>query len=215
MLFTAIPAFAKGEKSDKNVQVRLFVGKHSFDSSTVNTYTEAQNINKLDSSMFAGVELSKPIIGGVSVGLRGQWKWQRQNEKGDPPIAINRPYYIDLKQEQVIAITRIPIVAQAAVRFDVFGGAGLSSTTKFETRTASGLETYESVNTFMTMAGGSVSVGYGNMFLTVEAGQEFNNIKELKSTNGVPGSIASFDMTGTFVTAGLLFTGVPSWIKMK
>jgi hypothetical protein len=98
---------------------------------------------------------------------------------------------------------------------DVFGGAGTAKT-KMDIRTASGDGHYSrSADSLITAAGASVGIGFGNIYFMVEAGQEWNRITNLSKTGPTSSSLNEIDLSGTYANVGILFNGLPTWIRRK
>lgn len=209
--FVSVSTFAASKGSDKVMpQLRLFGGVGTMNPKDVTVYTDAQNIEKLDSAILYGVEADQPILGGISFGLRYQVEEESLGTKGAAYYTKRLGY----KQELIFAMLRIPMVAESIFRFDVFGGGGLA-TAKFDSPSGTLTNKFDG-STLGTMAGASVSVGFWDVFLTVEAGQEFIKYKDLKASDKDSTALfGSADMSGTFVTFGLLFNGMPKWAKGK
>lgn len=210
--FVSAPSFAasKGGNDKAKPQLRLFAGSLALNPKDVTVYTDAQNIEKFDSSLFYGLEVDHPVLGGISLGLRYQVEEESLGTKGSTTFTKR----MGTKQELIFAMLRIPVVAESFFRLDMFGGGGLA-TSSFETY--SGMTTNKfGGSTLGSMAGASVSIGFWDVFLTVEAGQEFVNYQEIKASD--KDSTAPFlkaDLSGSFVTVGLLFNGLPKWAKGK
>ena len=46
----------------------------------------------------------------------------------------------------------------------------------------------------------------------VEAGQEWNKLTDLKFEGTLANNVTEVDFSGPYISAGLIFSGIPSWI---
>lgn len=214
LLFAALTFPAAARDADKNFQLRFFAGNNGFQMDENNADLAALGIHPVNDTPFAGLEGVQTLFWNVALGARGKYAYTKSKEIADPPAVVDNPYYAAVQQSQALAVIRVAIVKAPFMHLDVVGGAGISKT-KFEIRSALGEWKYTKDNNFMTTAGVSVGFGWGGIFLYGEAGQEWNKITDPKVSGANAPDENEFDMSGAYYSVGILFRGVPSFIRKR
>ncbi|MDG0817572.1 hypothetical protein [Bdellovibrio svalbardensis] len=197
------------------VQGRLFAGSTSIDPKNVNETIEAQGLQKIDTAMQLGIEITYPLLKYLDVGLRYT---KRNAEKDEQPSNASTDYSAKIEQDAMLLVARVPIVKSDFVRLDVFGGVGGSNTT-FTLKSASQngeLTRKEAEGWFATpytAVGASVAFGYKQFYVVFEGGVETNKVDGFKRSGTVSSSLDTVDLSGSYFTVGLMFDGVPGSIK--
>ena len=62
-------------------------------------------------------------------------------------------------------------------------------------------------------AGLSVGIGYNNIYGFIEAGYEFNKVSAFERTGTVSNSIQEINLSGHYVTIGVMFDGIKASSK--
>jgi hypothetical protein len=194
--------------------LRLLVGNESISPSQLNTYAENQGLKTYNGIGLYGVEATKTLGSILELGVRGVWKYNKVKETASPSANPQNPYYSSIQQSEVELVARFDLLTTPIVRLDVFGGAGPANTS-VDVRTAAGEGNFSKTTSYMASAGGSVGIGWGNIYFTVEVGNEWNKVSDLTRKNFTPTSIDQIDLSGPYVLVGLTFNGLPNFIKPK
>lgn len=197
------------------VQARLFVGVTSVDPKNVNEVTEAQGLQKIDKSTQLGLEITYPVLSHLNVGVRYSKRIVSLDEN---PSNEATDYIQQVNQDALLLVARAPFVKSDTFLADAFVGVGGTNTT-FKVKTASqdGELTASAGDGWAASpyaaAGLSAAVGYKQFFFVVEAGYEYNKASSFKRSGNVDSRIDTLDMSGGYVTIGLLFDGVKGFTK--
>lgn len=203
-------AFAK----EIPVQARLFMGMTTVKPDNANETIEAQGLKKMDGISQLGVEITYPVMKYLDVGARYA---KKMASSGEELVVAADDYQARLDQDAFMLIARVPLQRSDFMRVDIFGGVG-GTNTSFKIKTASldgelkksvGDEWYASP---YAAAGASLAFGYKKFYLVLEAGYEYNKIDGFKRS-GNPGSIDTLDLSGGYITLGLMFDGVPGTVN--
>lgn len=189
------------------VQARLFAGMTSTDPSGLNEELRAQGIKEFKSIPKYGAEATFALNPMLDVGFRYEKRYLSNSEEA--PISPSTSS-ASLDQDSVLLVARVPLVKKSYFQFDVFGGVGGSNTTlKVKTASQDGeLTKRESGDWFASLRtsfGASVAVGFKKVYLVVEGGQESNKVDSFKRSGNVSSNIQSMDLSGSYVTIGLMF----------
>jgi len=71
----------------------------------------------------------------------------------------------------------------------------------------------DSFGSFVSSYGATLGIGYKWVYLIVEAGYEDNRISSLKRTGTASTAIRDINLSGNFVSVGLLFDGIKASSK--
>lgn len=196
-------------------QLRLFIGTLSSSPKQVNSELEAQGIGTFGSLSTFGIEGTYQVFPRVNFGVRGEGKWQKVKELASPPVDALNPYYSSVQQSAALLVLRVDVVRTPVFRFDIFGGAGTAAT-KMDLRTAAGDSSYSrTMSSMISEAGASLGVGWSNIYFVIEGGLEWNKVNSLSKTGASSTAVTEIDLSGSFVTVGVLFNGLPKWIRAK
>jgi hypothetical protein len=206
-----------GEETKPN-QFRIYAGQSSFNPDQLNSALSAAGIAGLKSATLFGGEYTYLPFTKLNVGARVQVKYAKVLENANPSANPLNPYYASLQQYEGFFITRVDVVKTNSFKFDVVGGAGLSSI-KADVRTSTGEGTFSRASDtspyFASLAGASVGFGFGNLYLFVEGGQEWNSASNLTRSGLTSSSVTAIDVSGPYVFAGIILNGVPSFVKLN
>lgn len=197
------------------VQARFFTGLTSADPKDVNEVTEAQGLQKIESVGQLGFEATYPVLQYLDAGIRYS---KRLADKDEQPSNSATEYNAKVDQDVVVLVARVPLMKSDIVRLDCFAGVGGSNTTlKLKTATLDGEFTRRASGDWFASpyaaAGASVAVGYKRFFLVVEAGYESNKVDSFKTSGTVGGDIETLDLSGSYITVGLLIDGLTGTSK--
>jgi hypothetical protein len=214
LYFISLPALAADDHRPPT-QLRLFVGNLTTSPVEVNDELATAGLHKYSSLTTYGLEATYMIVPHLNIGARGEGKWQKVTELATPSSNPQNPYYGSIQQTAALAVVRLDVVTTPVVRLDVFGGAGTAKTS-MDIRTSAGDSNYRHpMGTTIGEAGASVGVGWSNMYFLVEVGHEWNRVDNLSKTGATSSNVNVIDLSGTYVTVGLLFNGLPGWIHRK
>jgi hypothetical protein len=193
-------------------QLRFFIGNQSTSPSQVNDVIVPAGLTKFSSIATYGIEATYAVIPRINLGVRGEGKWQKVKETASPSANPLNPYYASIQQSAALAILRIDLVNTPIVKVDVFGAAGTAAT-NMDIRTAAGDGNYSrGMSSIISNAGASLGIGWSNIYFLIEGGNEWNKVGNLTKTGATSAAIDTIDLSGGFVTVGLIFNGLPRWI---
>ena len=199
-------------------QFRIYAGQNSFNPDQLNAALSTAGIASLKSATLFGGEYTYLPLSILNVGARVQVKYSKASEIASPSANPLNPYYASFQQYEGFLITRVDVVKTNSFKFDLVGGAGLSSI-KVDVRTATAEGTFSrSSDTspyFASLAGASVGFGFGNLYLFVEGGQEWNSASNLNRSGTTSAAVNGIDVSGPYVFGGIILNGVPSFIKLN
>ncbi|MEK2644962.1 hypothetical protein [Bdellovibrio sp. BCCA] len=203
-------AFAK----EIPVQGRLFAGVSSINPTNVNDTIEAQGLKKLDNYTRLGIEITYPLHRYLDVGIRYTKRLASVEEN---PESSSTDYSAKVDQDSMLVLARVPIVKSDLIHFDVFAGVGGSNTTlKVKTASQDGEFTRRAGGDWLATpyasAGASFAIGYKQVYLVFEGGYETNKVDGFKRTGSASTSIDTLDLSGSYVSIGLIFDGVPGTV---
>lgn len=195
-------------------EVRLFVTQNNFSSEpkVLNADMAPSGIPALKSYQGVGFEFSTPLTSFIKVGIRGGGRWKQ----AFPPGYAAGPTvpFLAVQQGYGGLLARVVFLQTSILRLDAFGEAGLTRT-HLDTKTTSGTGTYSAEYQPYSRAGASVGLGFGKFFLFAEGGIEQNKVNNFARTGVTDSAISSVDFSGPYAAFGIIFNGVPSFIKMK
>lgn len=203
------------EAKDIPVQGRFFAGTTGVDPKNVNETIEAQGLKKMDGATQLGLEITYPLLKYLDLGVRYTKRLVNSDEQPSDPAT---DYSANVNQDSVLLVARVPFVKSEFVRMDAFAGVGGSNTT-FRIKTASqdgDLTRQEVAGWFATpyaAYGGSIAIGFKQVYLVFEGGFETNKVESFARSGSVSSNIDTLDFTGSYFTVGLMFDGIPGSIK--
>lgn len=212
VLFTSAPIAA--HSAEFPAQGRLFFGATKSEPKGLNTELSNSGFKSVDLVNRFGVEILFPVVHVLDVGLRYTKTHHTIDESSQTP---GQSYNALIDQDSVIGVARVSVLKTSLLRADAFVGAGGSNTSfKFKNATLDGeLSKREASDWFAsirTMYGVSAAIGHKNFYFVVEMGMDHNSINSLKSSGslnaGLTSNVQSVDLSGPYVTIGLLFDGI-------
>jgi hypothetical protein len=198
-------AFAK----DLPVQARAFIGANTADPENLNTELTAGGLKKLEAVGQIGAEVVFPVFKLLSVGIRYS---KRANTVEEISNGGATDYKAVLDQQAALAVLRVPLFKTSLMTADIFAGYGGTNTT-LELKTATQDGKFEKktgddwfANT-MSSYGASIGVGFKRVYLIIEGGVENNKVDNFKRTGTLNTNVNEIDLSGSFVTIGIMFDG--------
>lgn len=206
------PDLAKAKDySLKWSELRVFASETQFanQSEELNTLLAADGIEKLDKVVGFGLEANADVTSWFKAGtkFKGIFAGSNKNEAQLPATE-----YIQIQQYSAGLIGRIGLINKQNFLLDVFAEAGLSNNT-IEIKSSLGTAKWDKKSHFYQRAGASLAAGGSGFKFYVEGGYENFKLDNLEHTGSFGQSTSSIDLSGPFVGVGLIFSGIPSWIK--
>ncbi len=190
-------------------QGRIFVGSTKVDPKDLNTELEAESLKSLDAITQYGVEITFPVTSFLNTGLRYTIKATFADEK-DSSSSTN--FESKISQEAMLAVARLLVKKTDSTYFDTFIAVG-GTNTNFKINSATQDGELDKKNNFFAnpiyTAGASVAVGFKKVYFVIETGYEYNLIDKLKSSGTVNNNVDKINLSGGYVTVGLMFDGIP------
>lgn len=190
-------------------ELRLFLSNNSYtdDNSSLNNLGTTDNIEKMKSFAGFGLEADAKLNSWFKVGTRFKGIFNSVYPPGSTAS------YIQLSQYSAGLLGRVPLVDSNTVLVDIFAELGASNN-KIEVKTsASGSAEFTKDSVFFQRVGASVGLGWPSFKIFAEAGQEFHKIESLNKSGSLVNTVNSVDLSGPYISAGLIISGMPSWIK--
>jgi hypothetical protein len=176
---------------------------------------ESNGIDPINHDVFGGIEINQDVFGPFTVGLRYQSHYASSSETADPPANPTDEKFASFNHSLILAVARLKIVQTKMTRVEVFAGAGaMQAKLKIHSGTSQSYERPGENLGGATMAGTTVGIGWGGFYLFGEVGMEWSKVAISQRPKGVTNSLAKFETNGTFGTVGLMFSGIPSFVKM-
>ncbi len=193
------------------VNGRLFIGSTAVSPTDLNTSLQSQSMKQVDNITQYGVEIVYPAFQYLDVGIRYSHRTLNNDEN---PANAATDYTAKIDQDTYMFLARFPFYKSDIVRLDAFAGAGGSNTTyTIKSATEDGSLTKKASGgwfaTPYAAAGASVAVGYKWIYFVMEGGFESNKPDSFDRSGTVSSSINNIDLSGSYLTIGILFTGVP------
>ena len=192
------------------VQARLFLGMTTTSPDNVNAVIEPEGLKKVTGNNQFGIEATYPLHKYFHFGFRYTKNLIASDED---PANETTDHNINVDQDAMMLVGRVPLYQSGIVKLDVFGGVGGSNTTlKIKTAAQDGELSRAAEQgwfaTPRTAAGASLAVGYNQVYFVMEGGVETNKVSGFKRTGTVNSGIDSVDLSGTYFTIGVMFDGV-------
>jgi hypothetical protein len=196
------------------VNGRLFIGSTSVSPTDLNTSLQSQSMKQVDNITQYGVEIVYPAFRYLDVGIRYSHRTLNNDEN---PANSSTDYSAKIDQDTYMFLARFPFYKSDIVRLDAFAGAGGSNTTyTIKSATEDGSLTKKANAGWFASpyaaAGASVAVGYKWIYFVMEGGFESNKPDSFDRSGTVSSNISNIDLSGSYLTIGILFTGVPGTI---
>lgn len=198
------------EAKEFPAQGRIFGGAIQADPKDVNTELAAQSLKEMDTVPQIGVEITYPLLKFLDVGMRYSRRGTVYDEETPSPTT---EYEAEFKQDAILLLARVPLLKTSLLHVDVFGGVGGTNTTlKIKSATQDGeiskKESGDWVAAPYFSYGASFAIGYKWIYLFFEGGMESNKIEDFKRTGNVNNNIETIDLSGSYVSIGLMFDGI-------
>ncbi|MFN8791515.1 MAG: hypothetical protein ACK5Y2_08700 [Bdellovibrionales bacterium] len=204
------------EAKEFPARARLLLGAVQVNPDQVNNVIEAEGLHDIEALGAYGVEISMGVWGPLDFGVRYTKRLGYVHER---PNSVATDYKAELDQDSVQLILRGNLYRGSLIRADLFAGAG-GANTNLAIRTASQdgelskkASDQDSFGSFISSYGATLGIGYKWVYLIVEAGYEDNRISSLKRTGTASTAIRDINLSGNFVSVGLLFDGIKASSK--
>ena len=195
-------------------QARLFLGSTQIAPTELNTELTAQGLKKTDLNNLFGMEITFPFSDKLNSGLR--YAKRIISEGGDANGSLTTGYRGALDQDVAAFVGRYAFYKTEGVRLDVVLGIGGSNTNyKIKTATQDGslTKTGSPFATLYSMGGISIAIGHGKYHFILEAGYDSQKVDGFEKAGNINNNVSSVDLSGPYLTIGLMFDGIP--ISMK
>lgn len=177
----------------------------------LNNLTAPDNVDPLETIYSIGIEAD------------ARWKWIKIGtrftgalmSKDAPNSPMPPTAYLTIGQYSGAALARVPLIEKDAVNLDVLAEVGAANTAIDVRTNSSGKADIKCEACVFGRVGASLALGWPTFKISIEGGQEFNNLTNLKTTGTLAAAdnISSIDLSGTYIAAGIVIYGIPSWIK--
>ncbi len=210
IVITCLLIFAQTTQAESSTgQGRLFIGSTKVDPQDLNSELESENLKSLDAITQYGVEITFPVTSFLNTGLRYTKKATFADEK-DSSSTTN--FESKISQEAMLAVARLLVKKTDSAYFDTFIAVG-GTNTDFKINSATQDGELDKKNSFFAnpvySAGASVAVGFKKVYFVIETGYEYNLVDKLKSSGTVNSNVDKINLSGGYVTVGLMFDGIP------
>ncbi len=189
------------------VKLRVFSASTNVNPTDLNDEMALNNIKDFKSVTKFGLDLTAELNRFMDVGLRYERTGQRSLEI--VPTA-GQNFQATLIQESLLGVARTTFLKTDVFRGDAFVGAGAAST-KFALASATqdGRLSSNGYNSIVGKAGASIGIGLLEVFLFLEGGYDYNVVNgDLEREENMNNHISKLDLSGTYISGGLLFEGV-------
>lgn len=199
--------------SDRIGQARLFLGSTQTSPSELNTELSAQGLKTVDLNNQFGLEITFPVVTYINAGLRYSKHLIGRDELTSTSTT---DYQADVDQEVFDFVARMPFFKSQVIMADAVVGVG-GSNTKYKMKSASqNGELEKKGSPFATphaLAGVSVAFGYDKFYFVIESGYNVNKVDGFSKTGNINDNVTQMDLSGSYLTLGLLFNGIPIYSK--
>ena len=197
------------------MQARLFAGVTDVKPENLNQELTAQGLREFKSISKFGAEITYPVARFLDVGMNYTKRYMSRDEIDSDP---STDYQALLDQDTISLVARVPVLKTGIVRLDAVAGIGGSNTTlTLKSASQDGellrREGGDWLATLYSNYGASIAIGYKNFFLVVEGGVESNKVDSFKRKGTINENIHTIDLSGSYVTVGLLFDGISAHKK--
>jgi hypothetical protein len=181
--------------------------------SDLNALIESQGLAGFNHTNSFGVEITKTFLGGwVEGGFRYLAKVALSGE------FTNNSSKAALGQHCFQVVGRASLLQTGILRADLVAGLGGTNTEfKIEGPTSNisinRTAAEDWVSSPMMSAGASVSVGFGGVYLSLEAGYERNLVTQMNRSGNISSTISTLDFSGPYGMVALFFDGIPGYRK--
>jgi hypothetical protein len=208
------PDSAKAKDISMNwSELRVFATETTFanQSEELNTLLEMDGIEKLDKVVGFGLEADAEVTKWFKVGTKFRGIFTGSNKK---EAKLPATEYLSIQQYSAGLVGRISLINKQNLLLDIFAEAGLSNNT-IEIKSTLGSAKWEKNSHFYQRAGASLAAGGPAIKFYIEGGYEMFKLDNLKHEGQFGQNTSEIDLSGSFVGIGLVFSGIPSWIKPR
>jgi hypothetical protein len=216
LALTILPATTFAESENARFHVRLYGGAHSIQPTDLNNVVTPVSIEEFKSLPIYGLEVAYAVLPFVTTGVRMEAGYTRNKETSASPTVPDNPYYSSISTQETSAVVRLTVLHTQVVHFDVFGALG-STKASVDVRTGSGEATYTAQNSLggTQSYGASIGGGWSSVYLYLEGGHRNVTLSDITREGHLSNNITSLDLSGNYVKVGLLFAGLPEFIKIS
>ncbi len=206
-----LTTYAYADDGVKFSELRIFGAANTFttEPTALNNLTAADNVQKLDSITGLGLEADAKY---KSFKFGTRFKYVLMS-KEPANAAVGGNSALTISQYSTGLLGRFPIIENSWAQFDAFIELGMANTTIDVKTSSSGKGTFKKDGSFYQRAGASIGAGGPAFKFYVEAGQEWNNMKDLTFSGTLSNNISAVDLSGPYFAVGIIISGLPSWIK--
>jgi hypothetical protein len=198
LLLTTVARAADAPK----VKGRIWAGQVTADPKDLNSTLTTDHVDNISKYNKFGADITNPVLSHLELGVRYDKIYQ--NNTGTNSINS-----ATLNQDIVMGEMRIPIVTSTLLHADIFAAAGLSdSKVEFNTTTETGKLKTDGATGFASEAGATLGIGFKTVYLFVESGYISNKVQGMKKDSTLTNSVTSMDLSGSYMSIGLLIDGV-------
>lgn len=208
LLFFTLNTFADDGLKFSELRVLLMTNTFGSAPAALNNLTAPDNVDALDTIYGIGIEADARYKW-VKIGTRFKGVLM---SKSAPNAPSNSSVGLTVGQYSGGVLARVPVTEQDHVNFDVLAEVGAANTKIDVETSSSGKGTFSKDAGVFARAGASVGVGWPTFKFYVEAGQEWNNLTDLKFEGTLTNNVREVDFSGPYVSVGMIFSGIPSWI---
>ncbi len=212
LLITLFAVAANAADGIKWSELRLFFAGSTFskEPTALNNLSAPDSVEKLTGLTGFGLEADFQYKPWLKVGTRFKGVWNSVYPPNPPSPATA---YLQVSQYSAGVLARFPLKQSDFFVADLFTEVGLANT-KIDAQTiSSGKGTFTNDSGVYGRAGASAGIGTQSTKFYVELGQEWNNMNSMSYQGTLSTTVTSADFSGTYFAIGLIFSGLPSWIK--
>lgn len=193
-------------------ELRVFISNNTFakEPTELNNLGNTDNIEDYKGFTGIGLEADAQLTKKFKVGTRIKGIWNSMYPPNSPMPATA---YVGVSQYSAGFLGRATLIENENLLVDVLAELGLANT-KFDVKTSgSGNGQFTKDAGFYQRLGASVGFGWSSVKFYIEAGQEWNNLNDIKFEGTITHNLTSLDLSGPYYAFGIIISGIPSWIK--
>ncbi|AZZ35295.1 hypothetical protein CIK05_00240 [Bdellovibrio sp. qaytius] len=210
IIFLNIPVYAK-DLNLKWSEIRFFLSDTKFANKDENlgALMMPDQIEEMKGITGFGLEVDAELNSWFKAGTKVKGVFNGSNKK---EAAFPATEYISVQQYSAGLTGRVMLVNKDNIFLDMFGELGLSNNS-VELKTSGGTAKWEKNSHFYQRAGASMGLGGSLLKMYVEGGYENFKMKNPNYEGTIGQNINEIDLSGSYVSVGLVISGIPSWIK--
>ena len=186
-------------------QIKISYGQRSLDPKDANTLVEGDGIEAIKKINYLGLEASRDLGSFVNLGLRMNMGTMRAKPTDS---TASGTYYASLSQIDFLIMLNFPFIKAEKFKAEIVSGIGVSSSS-LTIKSASqdgGFSATQALPT--TVIGAAIAIGHKYVFLRIEGGYEYSKASSLVKTGAPTGTLEVLDLSGPYVTVGILIDGL-------